>query len=163
MCEILVYTIDKQGDDVYKNAKLEKRGDVITIQEDGWNWGDAELSDPSFLILKLPGVAIIDVASLISPELDTTGSKDPAVTDWAQLTNTLQFRGFNLDLDSMQAAIPAIAAPVVSQPTKGVMTPVSVAPAPVDIADAATLLSYKVQKPIVVNPAIIGTPTNVLG
>lgn len=163
MAELLVFTTDTVGDDVYKNAKLPKRGDVITIQKDGWPWADGELKEPRFLILKLPGVAVSDLSSLISHEVSAAPSNDPGALQWIHPTNTLQYRGFHLDLDSLQVAYPNIVAPVVSQPVKGGMQPVSVAPAPVQIPDAASLLAYKTKRPAIADPAIIGAPTNVLG
>lgn len=158
MCELLVFTTNTVGDDVYRDAKLPKRGDVISIQEDGWQWGVDELHDSRFLVVKIPGTEISEVSALLSPEVDATMSKDPAFLNQSLLINTLQYRGFNLNLDAMQLTVPIV--PIIKT-IEGVQR--LVAPMPVDMSSASMLLAYKVKKAPITNPAIIGTPTNIIG
>lgn len=158
MAELLIFTTDTIGDDVYKNTKLPKRGDVITVQEDGWRWGDEELKDPRFLVLKIPGAAVKEFMHLTSAEVATRPGTE-AQTDPVQLINTLQMRGFHIDLDALKNLKPEITPKVTSkQADDGTWQPVSIAPDPVALPDAQTLLSYKIQRPPVDDPAIIGTP-----
>lgn len=162
MAELLIFTTNTIGDDVYKNAKLPKRGDVITVQEDGWNWGIEELSDPRFLVLKVPKELAVTFKPLTSMEVPTELGTD-AQMDATQVTNTLQYRGFHIDLDALQLTMPQIAALVISKPVDGAVKLVSVAPAPVEIPDAATLLAFKVQKLPIADPAIIEAPLSIIG
>lgn len=95
MCELLVRVIDKiNHDDPYLDVQCTKRGDVIVIVPDGHVWGVMEQLDPQYRIVKLPGVPVDDVASLIAPEPET----DPQNPN-----RMLQRRLFRLDLDNMDA------------------------------------------------------------
>lgn len=96
MCEVLLRVVDKVSDDPYRDAKLTKRGDVITVQPDGWNWGAQELADPNWRILKLPNVPQATAEGFLGPEVDT----DPA-----NPSLVLQRRAFRFNVDS--TAIPA--------------------------------------------------------
>ncbi|MFA6100393.1 MAG: hypothetical protein WC750_06030 [Patescibacteria group bacterium] len=58
----------KQIDDLPVNAKESYNartqiGDVIVVKPDGWPWGNEECL-PTFLVIKLPGVAVSDVEYL---------------------------------------------------------------------------------------------------
>ena len=67
MAEMLVRIADKSSDDPHKNAQLTKRGDVIVIQPDGWNWSAAERTDP-WVIVKVPGALVADLAEFVQEE-----------------------------------------------------------------------------------------------
>lgn len=90
MCELLVRVVDKINPDPYLNVGLTKRGDVIAVCPNGWNWGTAELSNPEWRIICLPNVTETEVASLLQPEVNT----DPL-----NPSKMLQRRAFKLDLD----------------------------------------------------------------
>lgn len=99
MCELLVRVVDKINEaDFYKDCQCTKRGDVITIQEDGWAWGKKELSNPDWRIIKFPGVPASEMSAFLQPEL----APDPA-----NPPKTLQRRAFKFDVDhpSLPAAI----------------------------------------------------------
>jgi len=90
MAELLVRTVDKINEDFYLNLQCTKRGDVIVVCEDGWSWGKDELNSDQHAIIKLPGVAVDDVAHLLAPEPQTDPHNPSA---------TLQKRLWKLDLD----------------------------------------------------------------
>ncbi len=90
MAELLVRRVDKVHADFYMNAKQTKRGDVITVQADGWPWGTKEVNNPAWIIIKVPGVDPSDLLGLLAAEPET----DPR-----QPSKTLQPRAFRLDLD----------------------------------------------------------------
>ena len=93
MCEIYVRTEPRFNADPYLDVKCYKRGDVVTIQEDGWKWGSAELNNGAHSIIAVPGVAAAKMVALLTPELG-----DPLVN------KMLQRRGFKFDIDSYEAA-----------------------------------------------------------
>lgn len=99
MCELLVFVHDhtaaKPAQRVVpgsaQHAALPKPGDVITAQEDGWQWGTLEVDHLWFRIVKFPGIPVREAEHLLSPlpaEIDHNLS---AVTH-------AQYRGFSLDL-----------------------------------------------------------------
>lgn len=91
MAELLVRVVDKVGPDVYADAKLTKRGDVIVVCMDGWAWGTEELGNPAFRILRIPGVEPDALSWLLVGEPESNPQ---------QPSKTLQRRAFKLDLDS---------------------------------------------------------------
>lgn len=90
MAELLVRVVDKVGADIYQDAQLTKRGDVIAVCEDGAPWGTEDLANPEWRIVRVPGVAAERFMGLLTPELPI----DPE-----QPSRTLQRRAFRLDLD----------------------------------------------------------------
>ena len=91
MCELLVRVVDKSNpDDPYLDARCTRRGDVITVQPDGWPWGVQEQLSPDWRIVRVPGVSVGDAASLLAPEPET----DPQ-----NPSRMLQARLFKLNLD----------------------------------------------------------------
>lgn len=96
MCEMLVRVVDKVNSDPYLNAKCTKRGDVITVQPDGWVWGKEEQKNPAWRIVKLPGVPVSQASAFLSPEIETS-PENPS--------RMLQSRGFRLDVDNLPASV----------------------------------------------------------
>ena len=90
MCELLVRVVDKINSNPYLNVQLTKRGDVIAICPDGWNWGTEELAHEDWRIICLPNVPESEMASFLQPEINT----DPL-----NPSRMLQSRAFKLDLD----------------------------------------------------------------
>src|SRR5580765_5845317 len=133
MAEMLLWMQDRQGADIYHTTKLAQRGDVIVVQPDGWGWTLAEQTDP-FTVVVVPDAAVTDLESFLSPEMPQPGNEDAL---WWETTNTLQFRGFKVDVD---AYVP---------PSGGVLS--SGTTVPLD-----DVLALKVQKPPVDDPAVIG-------
>ena len=72
------------------DAKASRRGDVIVVKEDGWSWGDKELSCDFWRIVKIPGVPAVQFAQFISSEKDTDPLKPKS---------TLLFRMNKFDID----------------------------------------------------------------
>jgi hypothetical protein len=55
--ELLIRIRDKNHPtDANLNRQLTKRGDVIAIQPDGWNWGVRELTNPDWRIISVPNL-----------------------------------------------------------------------------------------------------------
>lgn len=94
MAELLIQAVDTSDKfDVYKDVKLYKRGDVITVQENGWAWGMSEISNPNWIILHFPKTTVDEAQTLLSEEF---------ATEYYPLGSNpmLQIRGFYLDLDA---------------------------------------------------------------
>lgn len=97
MAELLVKTYDQINSDPYLDVGCDKRGFVITVQEDGYQWGEGEKSSGEFIVLKVPGVPADDFHSLLVPEF----SLQQAVPN-----RMLQIRGFRIDLTAWIANPP---------------------------------------------------------
>lgn len=130
MAEMVIWLHDRDLGDVYKTAKVAQRGDVITVQPDGWNWAANEAADP-FLLVSVPDAAVADLQEFLSNELPQPGNETDEFID---LYNTLQFRGFKVDIDAY---------------TGGVLR--SGASVPLD-----DVLALKVQRPPIPDPKTIG-------
>jgi len=75
-------------------AALPKRFDLITAQPDGWNWGDAELTNPWFRIIAWPQLNLSAALEFLAPL--------PAVLDIDSNPITYaQYRGSFLDLNNV--------------------------------------------------------------
>lgn len=92
MCEMLVRVVDKTNSDPLLDAKCTKRGDVIVIQPDGWVWGSAELTNPHWRIVKIPGLTVSSCLGFLGPELNT----DPNNPNYR-----LRKRLFKLNLEAL--------------------------------------------------------------
>lgn len=88
MCEMLVRTVDKAPlDTPDAHARVSQRGDVITIQEDGWNWSKLERENSFWKIVKLPNVTPQAMEAFLASE-----PGDPATNKY------LRRRHFSFDL-----------------------------------------------------------------
>lgn len=95
MCEMLLNVVDIiNSDSVYLDAKLPKAGNVIDVEADGWNWGNMELTLPQFRIFKAPGLDQTFFEPLLSTQVGTIQGQL-----FADTTNTLQYRGFTMNLN----------------------------------------------------------------
>lgn len=129
MAELLVRVVDKTNpDDPYLDAQLTKRGDVICVQPDDWLWGVEELENPDWRIIKLPGIGVDELASLLAPEIDADPLKP---------SRMLQRRAYRLDLDhvALTGARAVLDDPDRKEPAKALAMPL------------ATLLAARVRKP----------------
>jgi len=72
MAEIIFWARDKAKPwDAELDAQAYKRGDVISIVPDGWQWSPRELTHPDWRILRLTSITdLADLAVLKRPELD---------------------------------------------------------------------------------------------
>lgn len=65
--ELLMQHTNKVNPDAYRDPGCEKRGDVITIQREGWGWTQTELNNPDWRIIKL-NLPVNVILSLLAPE-----------------------------------------------------------------------------------------------
>lgn len=94
MAELLVMNVDRVNpDDIYKDAKLYKRGDVVVVCPDGWPWSETERTGPDFAIVKIPGMKVEEALDFLEPEKDA----DPSSP-----SKTLQRRAVKVDLDALK-------------------------------------------------------------
>lgn len=102
MAEILLRVRDKSNpDDIYKDVRLTKRGDVIVAMPDGHPWGSGELGNPDWRILKLPDVSLTEADAMTTEELPA----DPQAP-----SRTLQRRAFSFDIDNLPQSAAAFIA-----------------------------------------------------
>lgn len=88
--ELLVFVQDKVHADFYMDTKMPKRGDVISVAENGHQWGLQELAHPMFRVVVVPDLDQDEAEMLLAPEVNQD-VKNPS--------KTLQYRAFKLDLD----------------------------------------------------------------
>jgi len=70
MAELLVRIVDKVNpNDPALDLQCLKRGDVVTIGEDGWPWSGKELSNPDWKVMYFPGASMSAAESYLAPEL----------------------------------------------------------------------------------------------
>lgn len=56
--EMVIRVVDKVNpDDAGLDAMLLKRGDVVDIQADGWNWSGRERTNPAWIIVSVPNMS----------------------------------------------------------------------------------------------------------
>lgn len=92
MAELLVRIIDKVNDDPYLDVHCTKRGDVIVVRPDGWAWGQKEINNPEWRIVKLQA-SVSECLQFLSPELPQSATPDRMVRK----------RAFMLDIDLLDA------------------------------------------------------------
>jgi len=107
MAEFLLRVTDKINSDLYLNTKCTKRGDVIVVCPDGWNWSVAELTAPYWRIIKWVTLPLADAETMLAEEKDINP---------LQPSRTLQRRWFKLDLSN--AAIPDPLAAYIADDTR---------------------------------------------
>ncbi len=61
------------------------RGDVITVQDDGWDWSPRELTNPNWRIIKAVGMTVSEGEGLISTEKNPTNLKLRIWKRWRKL------------------------------------------------------------------------------
>jgi hypothetical protein len=137
MAEMMVCMEDRISPDIESTSKQPQRGDVIRVMADGWNWGAAERAAP-FTIVVVPDAAPEDLAVFIFPEAPLEIGME-----WWSLSNTLQFRGFKVDVDSY---------------TGGVLRAGEGATVPFD-----EVMALKVKKDPLPDPKRVGGSDNVIG
>jgi len=145
MAEICVRVHDKVNDDFYLNTRCTKRFDVIEVLPDGSNWGNDPLSLPFYRIVKLPNISVVEASALLAAEVDI----DPLSP-----SRTLQRRAFRLDLANItipQAVRNFVADDSRAQPTITFNIGVT------------AFRALKVSKASIADPAVIGSPSNVIG
>ena len=92
MAELLIRTVDKTSSNLIDNATCTKRGDVIVVVPDGWNWSQIERTNPEWIIIR----------SKLSVEEAKAYTEPPKKTDAEKIVAR---RAIKIDLDSVK--IPA--------------------------------------------------------
>ncbi len=145
MCELLVWVHDREdGGNPDHDAVKYRRGDVIVAMPDGHPWTETEKRHPSWIVLKVPGMSLVEGESLTHPEPEEVGRR------------LFHQCLFNLDLDHLEAH------PVIKSIMARAQACVNL---PVEIVDADHLRTIKRRKPPAADPRIIGEhkPANVIG
>lgn len=93
MCELLIRVRDKTNDDPYLDARCLKRGDVVVVVEDGWQWEREELTNPDWRILQLPNVTVAQAVAFVGEEVDDNPE---------QPSRVLRRRGWSFDVDASE-------------------------------------------------------------
>jgi hypothetical protein len=146
MAELLVFAQDQIGADIYKDSKRYKRGDVVVVCEDGWNWGTEELKNPLFRIIAIPGMSVSEASQFIAPEVDID-PRNPSLT--------LKRRAFKLDVDALGKEVTdwfadeKRAQPIAKADEVGLTK--------------QALIAVKVEKARTIDPAVIGEVEGVIG
>lgn len=139
MCEALIRVVDKANPgDPYKDCKLSKAGDIITVQDDGWSWGSEELQNPDWRIVKFTAVPLSQALAFLDPEADT---------DVAHPSRMLRRRKFGFDLTN--TSLPAAFRTWLADATRA-------APSRAIGLTGAQLLNYMKTRPPLVDPNVIG-------
>jgi hypothetical protein len=76
MAELLIRVVDKVNLDVNLNYQCTKRGDVIAVCPDGWNWSTTERKNPDWRIMRF-NVTDPVALSLTAPQDDGKITTDP--------------------------------------------------------------------------------------
>lgn len=150
MCEVLIIAHSKTNpNDVHLDTKLHKRGDVVTVQPDGWNWAHEELTNPLFRILKLPNVDVATASTLLAWEQPVPGTNaSVGATTPATIDTTCQRRKVNLNLDSL--LLPAALAAYIADDTRA-------SPSFSSNVLVSGFGAWQVTKAVVPLPALVGT------
>ena len=91
MAELLVRNVDKVNpNDFELNTQCLKRGDVVVVQEDGWDWSPKELAGDPWTVMKFPGGTVSAANSYLAP-VYAEGPDDPRI---------ILPRAFYFDLDA---------------------------------------------------------------
>jgi len=70
MSELLIRIVDKVNpNDPALDLQCLKRGDVVTIGEDGWGWSAKELANSDWKVMYFPGASMSAAQSYLAPEL----------------------------------------------------------------------------------------------
>jgi hypothetical protein len=84
MSELLIRVVSKVNvDDADLNSMLLKRGDVVTIQPDGHNWGTQELSNPDWRIVRILGMTRAEADALMEEDFSFNENGDMVLSGTA--------------------------------------------------------------------------------
>lgn len=102
MAELLVRVVDKGEPE---NVRCTKRGDVIVVMPDGWMWGNAELADPHYRILRVPDMSVSEASALLAEEPPSEQLHELLLSPYASEKLRLHRRLFNIDIDALPQAM----------------------------------------------------------
>lgn len=99
MAELLVKAVSATHPDPIKDAQgCYKRGDIVDVRPDGFEWGKSE-GLPNFVVIKVPGVDHTSNKHLMQPHQEQSTEKDPKSGKDKPVTKTLKRRLWNVQLD----------------------------------------------------------------
>lgn len=74
MCEALIHFTDQLPSTDPNYALRYLAFDIIVVCDDAWPWTEAELTNPNWRVLKVPGVAASFGAQFAAPRYDAAGN-----------------------------------------------------------------------------------------
>ena len=164
MCELVVFVADKTNDDVYLDCMCYKAGDVVCVQPDGWPWGNLDLTNPNWRIVKFPGIDVSEYSQFTQEQMPDDPENPP---------KTLLRRALALDLTAIAndevtlvAKPPIAGGPSAPSDTDQVPSyPVDDTAPAIDQVHESSLTvddipAITIIKPTVNDPAIIGVQKN---
>ncbi len=77
MAELLISAADNFHHDPAVDARLIKKGDLVTAMPDGHQWGREELNPDKFLIVRVPDLPLAEARSLCVPDFEAKPGKMP--------------------------------------------------------------------------------------
>lgn len=81
---------------LYADAQMFQRGDVIAVREDGHAWGAEERAAPGWAVVPAPGIPSDAFVGLIDPDPMLVGDPPEMNTRW-------RLRRFRVDLAALAA------------------------------------------------------------
>lgn len=96
MCEILIKAIDTSHVDPLKDRiGCYKRGDIVGVEEDGYEWGACERL-PKFYLVKIPGLSVVIARKYERMEMESDDPDNKTV---------YRRRKFHIPVDAVPAGI----------------------------------------------------------
>ena len=119
MAEFVVLLVDKTHDDPAIDATLLKRGDVISVLEDGVDWGACTYAHPEWQVIRVPGWDVTEArVALLSQDIPTTplAAIDPNWKKGDPIPEPVRVRqrANCVDVDSLVATLEVVQPEVVS-------------------------------------------------
>ena len=109
MCELLVKSVDAIHPDKKINlSSCYKRGDVISIREDGFKWSDGELDSNVFEVVKMQNIPVEQMQYLLNSNDEAlpnnSAMKIPALRKLESLKhrNAITRNRFSIDINTKQ-------------------------------------------------------------
>lgn len=154
MCEIALVVVDKTNtDSIYLDCKCYKSGDIIEVMADGWPWGNVDLTNPNWRIIKFPGVDVSQMSQFLSWQLPA----DPLNPSKTLLRRALRFAWSQIDSTNWATNHPAQVTALknyIADATRAQAT--LTVPANTVAAFMTELNKLTVTKPAVQDPAVVG-------
>lgn len=122
MAELLVRIQDRKGFDPILNALALRPGDVVAVCPDDWKWTPAEIENPDWRIIKMPGLDVEALGDLLIPAHTSTPDSE-----------LLAKRAVKLDLTNIAIA------PLLDKPGEAII---------IDSVKQPDILALKVAKPL---------------
>lgn len=82
MCEALIAITDRLPSSDPNYALNYLALDIIVVCDDGWAWSEAELTNPDWRVLKVPGVSTSYAAQFSATRIDQVTGRLTRLRDW---------------------------------------------------------------------------------